>query len=172
MIFILTTSYLFLIWLIYFRLRLWPFNLTHKIGVTLVGVVLIFGLVLATNYCHPHSSDVRVYRYVVPVAPYLPKPAQVVEVPVQPNVPVKKGEVLFRLDPRPYEFEVRRLEAALAAAGTDMPKLEADLKVAQATITTAEANLENARRPRPPGKAVAHRGNIARGIPECAESRP
>jgi multidrug resistance efflux pump len=145
MIFIITILYLGLIWLIYFRLRLLAFNLTNKIGVVLVGVVLVFGLVLATNYCHPHSSDVRVFRYVIPVAPYLPKPAQVIEVPVQPNVPVKKGEVLFRLDPRPYEYEVRRLEAALAAANIDLPKLEADLKVAQAAVAAADANLENAR---------------------------
>jgi multidrug resistance efflux pump len=145
MIFILTISYIALVWLIYFRLRLLPFNLTNKIGVALIGVTLIVGLVLATNYCHPHSSDVRVFRYVIPVAPYLPKPAQVVEVPVQPNVPVKKGEVLFRLDPRPYEYEVRRLEAALAAANTDLPKLEADLKTAQAAVASADAALENAR---------------------------
>ena len=43
-------------------------------------------------------------------------------------MPIKKGEVLFRLDPRPYEYEVRRLEAALIATNTDLPKLEADLK--------------------------------------------
>jgi multidrug resistance efflux pump len=144
-IFVLTVSYVALVWLVYFRLKLLPFNLTNKIGVALVGVVGVFGLVLATNYCHPHSSDVRVYRYVIPVAPYLPKPAQVVEVPVRPNVPVKKGEVLFRLDARPYEYEVRRLEAALAAAGTDLPKLEADLKAAAAAVGAAESQLANAK---------------------------
>jgi len=60
MIFIITISYLVLLWLIDFRLRLLPFNLTNKIGVALAGVVLVVGLVLATNYCHTHSSDVRV----------------------------------------------------------------------------------------------------------------
>lgn len=143
MIFVITVTYVLIVWLIYFRLRLLPFNLTNKIGVALVGVTVVFGLVLATNYCHPHSSDVRVFRHVIPVATYLPKPAQVVEVPVQPNVPVKKGEVLFRLDPRPYEYEVRRLEAALVAANTDLPKLEADLRSAQAAVAAADAQVEN-----------------------------
>jgi len=145
MIAIIAISYVVLVWLIYFRLKLLPFDLTNKIGVALVGVMVIFGLVLATNYSHPHSSDVRVYRYVIPISTYLPKPAQVVEVPVQPNVPVKKGEVLFRLDARPYEYEVRRLEAALAAANTDLPKLEAELKVVRAAVTTAETRLSNAK---------------------------
>src|SRR5262249_32622655 len=140
---IITLLYFALIWLVYFKLKLLPFTLANKIGVALAGVILVFGLVLATNYSHPHSSDVRVFRYTIPISTYLPKPAQVVEVPVQPNVPVKKGEVLFRVDPRPYEYEVKRLEAALVAANTDLPKLEAELKVAQAAVTTAEASLAN-----------------------------
>jgi multidrug resistance efflux pump len=142
---IITLLYFALIWLVYFRLTLLPFNLANKIGVALAGVMLIFGLVLATNYSHPHTSDVRVYRYTIPISTYLPKPAQVVEVSVQPNVPVRKGEVLFRVDPRPYEYEVKRLEAALIAANTDLPKLEAELKVAQAAVATTETTLENAK---------------------------
>ena len=145
MIVIITLTYVVLVWLVYFKLKMLPFNLANKIGVALAGVTLVFGLLLATNYSHPHSSDVRVFRYVIPIAPYLPKPAQVVEVPVQPNVPVKKGDVLFRLDARPYEYEVRRLEAALAAASTDLPKLEAELKVAQAAVSAAESKRENAK---------------------------
>jgi multidrug resistance efflux pump len=145
MIVILTLTYVALVWLVYFRLKILPFDLTNKIGVALFGVVGVLGLVLATNYSHPHSSDVRVYRSVVPIAPNLPKPALVVEVPVRPNAPVKKGEVLLRFDPRPYEYEVRRLEAALAAANTDQPKLEADLTAARAAVATAEAKLANTR---------------------------
>lgn len=143
MIVIITLLYFALIWLVYFRLKLLPFNLANKIGVALAGVILVFGLVLATNYSHPHSSDVCVYRYTIPISPYLPKPTQVVDVPVRPNVPVKKGEVLLRLDARPYEYEVRRLEAALVAANTDLPKLEAELKIAQAALATADAKLAN-----------------------------
>ncbi len=143
MIVIITLTYFALVWLVYFRLKVLPFNLANKIGAALAGVTIVFGLLFATNYSHPHSSDVRVYRYVIPISTYLPKPAQVIEVAVRPNAPVKKGEVLFRLDARPYEYEVRRLEAALVAANIDLPKLEAELKVAQAAVATAEATLEN-----------------------------
>lgn len=41
---------------------------------------------------------------------------QVVEVLVAANSPVSKGDVLFRLDPRPFEYAVKRRKAALAAA--------------------------------------------------------
>jgi multidrug resistance efflux pump len=145
MIFIIAMTYLFLVWLIYFRLKVLPFNLTNKIGVATLGMIVIVGLMLATNYCHPHTSDVRVYQYVIPIAPNLPKPALVTEVLVQPNVAIKKGAVLFQLDARPFQYEVTRLEAALAAAHTDQPKLEANLKAAQAALTSSEATLENTR---------------------------
>ena len=40
---------------------------------------------------------------------------RVIEVPVDNNRPVKKGDVLFRIDPTPYESEVRALEAQLVS---------------------------------------------------------
>ena len=46
---------------------------------------------------------------------------------VQPNTPLKKGDVLFTVDPRPFQFEVNRLEAALAAAAQSVPQLKAAL---------------------------------------------
>lgn len=145
MIVVIAAIYIALVWLIYFRLRLLPFNLTNKIGVALVGCAVVFGLFLAMSYAHPHSSDVRIIRSVIPISSYLPSPAQVVDVPVQPNMPVNKGDVLFRLDSRPYESEVRRLEAALASANFDLPKLEADRKAAGEAVAAADAAVENAR---------------------------
>ena len=49
----------------------------------------------------PSSSDVRVIKYVVQVIPQVR--GRVVEVPVEPNRLVKKGELLFRIDPTPHE---------------------------------------------------------------------
>ena len=50
MIFVLTVSYVLIVWLIYFRFHWLPFNLTNKIAVALVGVTVIFGLLLGTNF--------------------------------------------------------------------------------------------------------------------------
>jgi multidrug resistance efflux pump len=38
-------------------------------------------------------------------------PGQVIEVAVQPNQPVKKGNVLFRIDPTQYQAEIDQLTA-------------------------------------------------------------
>jgi multidrug resistance efflux pump len=50
-------------------------------------------------------------------------------VPIEPNRPIKKGDVLFKVDPTPYEIEVKTYEAAVAQA--------------KAQVVTAEANTRN-----------------------------
>ncbi len=146
MIVVLTVLYVVLVWLIFFKFKWLPFNTMAKIGVVLFGVLGVFGLVIAMNFCHPLSSDVRTVQYVIPIVPYTPKAARVTEVPVQPNVPLKKGDVLFKLDRRPFEYEVLRLEAALAAASQEEPQLKQDVAVAEGGVKSADAELENARR--------------------------
>ena len=62
----------------------------------------------------PSTADVRVIKYVVQVVPQVG--GRVIEVPVEPNRLVKKGELLFRIDPTQYELTVKSLEAQLANA--------------------------------------------------------
>jgi RND family efflux transporter MFP subunit len=45
---------------------------------------------------------------------------------------VAKGEILFEIDPRPYQSELRRVEASLTQAEARLQRLEADFKRAQA----------------------------------------
>ena len=71
-------------------------------GFVLIGLTLLF-----MNYNHPYSTLVRQFYVTTPIVPNVE--GQVIEVPVTPNVPLKAGEVLFRLDPRPFEFEVSRV---------------------------------------------------------------
>ena len=80
----------------------------------------------------------RVVKYVVPVVSQVR--GRVIEVPVENNRPVKKGDVLFRIDPTPYQNEVHSLEAKLAS---DEAKVGADrqrLAEAQAKLTDAQSS--------------------------------
>ena len=40
----------------------------------------------------------------------------VTEVPIEPNRPIKKGDVLFKIDPVPFEIAVTNCEAQLGPA--------------------------------------------------------
>src|SRR5678815_5761369 len=62
----------------------------------------------------------------------------VTEVPVEPNRPLHKGDVLFKLDPTPFELEVKALEAKLE-------QLEVQLITAGATTKGLTEQLRNTR---------------------------
>src|SRR3979411_1278669 len=79
------------------------------------GIVLVSGLMLLMSYNHPFTNEGRIYFTAAPVIPSVRGP--VIEVPVTSNVPLKKGDVLFRIDPRPYHFAVDEKRSALAQAG-------------------------------------------------------
>ena len=68
----------------------------------------IFFILLIMNYNHPFTKEARFYFYTTPVVPVVR--GEVIEVPVEPNTPLKKGAVLFRIDPRPYQYIVIRKE--------------------------------------------------------------
>ncbi len=93
---------------------------------TAVGAGLV---ILLLNIFAPTTTDVRVVKYVVPIVSQVR--GRVIEVPVENNRPVKKGDVLFKIDPTPYQNEVHSLEAKLLA---DQAKVSADRqKMAEVT---------------------------------------
>jgi multidrug resistance efflux pump len=117
------------------------------------GIVLIGGLLLIMNYSHPYSEVVRQYYTTTPMMPDIR--GRIVEVPVEPNQPLKAGEVLFRIDPEPFEDKVKGLEGELAAAKKDLERTEdlfakklgseRDRDQARAKVDSLTAELEDAR---------------------------
>lgn len=79
-----------------------------------IGIVMIGAIVFAWWTFAPTSIDGRVFRYVIPIVPNVK--GQVVEVPVEPLVPVRKGDVLYKIDPTPYQFAVDRFMASIDQA--------------------------------------------------------
>ena len=81
-----------------------PLNKWTVPTAVLGGVILIGGLIFVMNYNHPYSEISREYFVTTPIIPTVT--GRVIEVPVKGNTKVKKGDVLFRLDPRPFEIVV------------------------------------------------------------------
>ena len=105
--------YSFFVWLIFIKLKLLPWNTPWKVTVVIFPILAIAAMLLLLNIFAPTTTDVRVVNYVVPVVSQVR--GRVVEVPVENNRRVKKGDVLFRIDPTPFENEVRSLEARLSS---------------------------------------------------------
>jgi multidrug resistance efflux pump len=129
--------YSFFVWLIFIKLKLLPWTTPWKVGVAIFPVVMIAIMLLLLNIFAPTTTDVRVVKYVVPIVSQVR--GRVIEVPVENNRPVKKGDVLFRIDPTPYRNEVASLEAQLVA---DEAKVNADrtrLDEVQARLPDAQS---------------------------------
>jgi multidrug resistance efflux pump len=108
--------YAFFVWLIYFKYQWLPWTTPHKVTVVVIPIVGITTLILLLNYFAPSSNDVRVIKYVVQIVPQVR--GRVIEVPAEGNQHMKKGEVLLKIDPTPYELDVKRIEAQLHLAQT------------------------------------------------------
>jgi len=116
-----------------------PVNQWSLATATLGGIVGIFLLLLIMSYNHPFSTNARIYFATTPVLPGVK--GRVVEVPVQTNTPLKEGDVLFRLDPKPYEYIVQQKQAALAEAEQTVRQLKATLDEASAGVEKAQVQL-------------------------------
>ena len=132
--------YGFFVWLIFIKLKLLPWNIKTQVIVAIIPIVGLTALILLLNIFAPTTSDLRVYRYSVPIVAQVR--GRVIEVPVEEgNRLVKKGEVLFRIDPTPYQQSVDTLEAQLASAIGAQKEQEEALKGARGSVEQANARL-------------------------------
>ena len=132
---ILLGIYAFFAWLIFFKFKLLPWNITTQVITITIPIIAISALILLLNIVAPSSHDVRVINYVVPINPRVN--GLVVDVPIEPNRPIKKGDVLFKIDPVPYEIDVNVYKAQLA-------QLQVQLVSAQATVRSQNEQLKAA----------------------------
>ena len=134
--------YAFFVWLIFFKFKWLPWNTTSMVIVITIPVVGLTIMILLLNVFAPSSADVRVIKPVVNVVPQVG--GRVLEVPVEPNRLVKKGEVLFQIDPTPYELAVKALEAQLANTEAGGRELEEQLGGAGGGVAAARGSVQQA----------------------------
>ena len=111
-----------------------PPNPMRKIILIVLAILLLLFAyhVIADRYT-PYSSQARVETFLTQIAPEVS--GDVLQVGVKDNSPVRKGQLLFRIDPEPYELAVRSAEANLAVA-----LQAADVSVAD--VSSAKAQLQ------------------------------
>lgn len=125
-----------IVWLIFFKYKWLPWNTVSQVIVITIPIIGITALILLLNIVAPSSSDVRVINYVVAVNPRIQ--GLVTDVPIEPNRPLRKGDVLFKMDQTPFELEVKGLEAQLQ-------QLDVQLITANANQRGLGQQLRNAR---------------------------
>lgn len=117
-----------------------PVNQWSLSTAVLGGIIGISLTLLVMNYNHPFTANARIYFAVTPILPTVK--GRVVEVPVQANAPLKEGDVLFRIDPKPFEYVVAEKKAALAEGEQNVKQLKASFDQAAAQAERANAQLQ------------------------------
>jgi multidrug resistance efflux pump len=103
------------------------------------GGIIGIALLLIVSYNHPFRTNARIY-FSVPVLHSVR--GRVTEVPVQANTPLKEGDALFRIDPKPYQYVVDQKKESLPEAEQNVNPLKASLDQATAGAERAAAQIE------------------------------
>ncbi len=116
-------------------------NWTRTVLLLIVPAMLVLGgaYMWLTSGGSVSTDDAQVKQDIVSVSPQVN--GQIVEAFVRNGSRVKRGDLLFRIDPQPYRVALEQAQAALAAAQLQTHVLETTAAGTGGDITGAEANL-------------------------------
>jgi multidrug resistance efflux pump len=138
------------------KFKIVPFNLFWKVSPLIVLLLLMFGLFVPMGWGAPQGPAL-VVRNSVAVVPNVA--GEVTDVPVEPNKPLRAGDVLFKIDPIPYQAQVDTIGAQLkfkelrlsqmtqlqlsdAGRAFDVEQRQADVDKLKGQFLGAKYNLE------------------------------
>jgi multidrug efflux pump subunit AcrA (membrane-fusion protein) len=104
-----------------------------------VGAVVAVTVALLQWQTRPQTDDATVRANFVGIAPQVT--GHIVELHVRDSQQVQAGELLFLIDPRPYEIALERARATLALTRTEVDGLKNSAASAMAGVSKAEAQL-------------------------------
>ncbi|MFA0232750.1 biotin/lipoyl-binding protein, partial [Vibrio sp. 10N.261.45.A7] len=128
--------------IIVFKLFKIPLNKWTVPTAVLGGVAVLSAIMIAMNFNHPYAKFSKEYFVTVPIIPEVA--GTVEEVFVQPNVPVKRGDVLYTIKNDKQEFALLKAEAALEEAKTVAYQNEEALLAAKSITDKANAVVAKA----------------------------
>ena len=122
------------------------------ISIAIVAAAIVLGLVvLDRSNRHPRTDDAEVFANFIGIAPQVDGP--LIRLNVKDNQFVKKGELLYEIDERPYQYalenaisEQAALEGQISDEQRRIAALVSAVSVAQANSHSAEAEVANAER--------------------------
>jgi multidrug resistance efflux pump len=124
--------YLVALWAVFSKFKLVRWGWLSGTVSLLTGAFILATFLALFNYLTP-SGRVTVTGRVVEVTPNVT--GQIVAIPVKPNVPVKANDVLFQIDPAPFQYKVAQLQASLAAAKQQVEILKSNYEQATANVS-------------------------------------
>ena len=114
--------------------------LGRALGIGIVAAAAIAVVITLLQWeTRPQTDDATVRANFVGIAPQVS--GHIVELPVRDNQQVHKGDLLFVIDPRPYEVALEHARAALALTHKEVDGLRNGAATAASGLSRAEAQL-------------------------------
>jgi len=175
---IVTSLYLALVYLLFFKFKVLPWNKISQGLTVLVGVIILSAFLVGLQGLTPSSLQGAITGRIVEIAPQVN--GRVTTVVAEPNATVDAGAVLFSIDPVFFESRVDELEARLqlaqlrlgqyrelaaTRAGTEfqVQQTEAEVKQLEALLVGARFDLDNTV-VRAPSRGMAPRVLVQEGM--------
>lgn len=150
-------GYVLVWWLIFKRFKLLPINLWSNVTTVFIALVAFVVLYTLLSRYQPMTHGARTYAVVTPIISEVQ--GRVIEVAAEGRTPLVEGDVLFRVDPTPYQAAVDSLQAQLGLAETrleqevslteqgagnqgDMDRAQAEADRLRADLAAAQFRLE------------------------------
>jgi len=115
-------------------------SLGKNLGLAIViGAVLVCVIAIWVYINRPQTDDATMRANFIGIAPHAS--GHIVQLAVKDNQFVHEGDLLFTIDPRPYEHTVARAKASLVLTRKEVDALEKQVKVAEAAIVRAKAQV-------------------------------
>ena len=110
-------------------------------AVFLATIAMIY-LAWSTVSTRPSTDVAELHAPVVHVSPTVP--GRIISIAVENNARVKKGDVLFRLDPQSYQLRLDQAEAELRAAESELAQGQRNIATEQSNADVAQKQIERA----------------------------
>src|SRR5882762_3839706 len=122
-------------------------QLSRWVSICILLAAVVLGLAVLYHINHsPRTDDAEVFANFIGIAPQVEGP--IVRLNVRDNQFVKKGEPLYEIDERPYQYALERalaeqaaLEGQIADEQRRINALVSGVSVAKANVSSSEADV-------------------------------
>jgi multidrug resistance efflux pump len=137
---IMTTLYLIIVWLVFGKFKLLPFNKFWSAVVMIIGIIIVNVFLSGLGALTPASQQAIITGPVTEIAPQVA--GRVISVPLNPQEAVEPGDTLFEIDPRPYQYRVDQLIATLVDTEAGVASLKESYDAARANVRALQVQLD------------------------------
>src|SRR6202162_2699164 len=110
-----------------------------SIGIVIAAVVLGLAVLYHTNY-YPRTDDAIVFANFIGMAPQVEGP--ITRLNVRDNQFVKRGELLFTIDERPYRYALENALSEQSALAGPIEDERRRIEALVSAVSVAQANIQ------------------------------